>query len=84
LLLATDYRPLDFLIVDFELFFAVHCFIESNLLFKGKLVCGFPASSSANLAARGCAFLTEMAIRARMFLRAPFTARVIEKALILR
>jgi hypothetical protein len=43
----------------------------------------FSASSSANLAARGRALLTEMAIRARMFFRTFFAARGVEKALIL-
>jgi len=69
--------------MDFGLFFGVHLFIEGNLLLKGKLVFRFTASSFADLAARGRALLTEMAIRARMFFRTSFTARVVEKALVL-
>jgi hypothetical protein len=71
------------LLADWELFFGVHFFIESNLLLKGKLVLRLPAGSFADLAARGRALLTEMAIRARMFLGRSFATRAVEKALVL-
>jgi len=73
----------DSLIADRELFFGVDFVVESDLLSKGKLFFRFPASSFANLAARGRALLAEMTIRARMLLGASLTARGIEKALIL-
>ena len=69
--------------MDFGLFFGVHFFIEGDLLLKGKLVFRFAASSFTDLAARGGALLTEVAIWARMFLRTSSAARVVEKTLIL-
>jgi len=72
-----------FRISDCGLFLGVHFFIESNLLLKGKLVLRFSASSFTDLAARGRALLTEMAIRARMFLGTSFAAGGVEKALVL-
>jgi hypothetical protein len=71
------------LIAPFRLFFGVDFVIESDLLLKGKLVLRFPASFFTDLAARGRALLTEMAVRAGMFLGGSFTARVVEKSLIL-
>ena len=72
------------MIAAFKLFFGVDFVVESNLLLKGKVVLRFPASSFADLAARGRALLTEMAIRAGMFLGSSSAARLVEKALILR
>jgi len=77
------YGLLDSLIADRELFFGVDFVVESDLLSKGKLVIRFPASPFANLTARGRALLAEMAIGARMFLGTSFTARGVEKALML-
>jgi len=74
---------LDFSLADRELFFDINLFVESNLLLKGQLILRFPASSFTDLTARGRALLTEMAIRARMFLGTSFAARGVEKALIL-
>ena len=68
---------------DRELFFGINLFVESDLLLKGKIALRFPASSFADLTARGRALLTEMAIRARMFLGTSFAARGVEKALVL-